>query len=240
LSFHFGRWQQNIPPHATIAESEIICWASKDYGEKAVEFSSSWEDGKEYMLGRLWEILDEADVVVGYNSDKFDIKRINTEFFLMDWEPPSPYQSVDLIKAVKKNFAFSSNRLDAILKRKGLSPKLETEGGFKLWMDVVYRELAKARNQMKAYNKQDVRSTEELYDSIIGWITNHPNWGLYVDDLNGDPICPNCGSRHVKEHKVRRTKVRVYQQYQCQDCGKYARGRKSIGDNHLLNGVLNG
>lgn len=239
LSFHFGRWQQNIPASNTIAESKMICWAAKEYGKKDIEFASVWEDGEDYVLERMWEIMDEADVIIGFNSDKFDIKRVQGEFFLRGWEPPSPFHSVDLFKQAKRHFAFSSNRLKDILKARGLSPKLEEFGGMQLWMDVVHKELKSAQNRMKAYNKQDVASTEELYDAMLGWITNHPNWGLYVDDLDGTPICPNCGGE-CSEHKVRRTKVRTYQQYKCNDCGKYARGRKSIGDNDLLNGVLNG
>lgn len=239
LSFHWRRWQENIPTANTIEESKMICWAVKDYGEKNIEFASVWEDGEDYVLERLWEIMDEADVIVGYNSDKFDIKRVQGEFFLRGWEPPSPFASVDLFKQVKKHFAFSSNRLKDVLKARGLAPKLEDNANMQLWMDVVYNQTKSAQNRMKAYNKQDVASTEELYDAMLGWMTNHPNWGLYADDLDGTPICPNCGGE-CKEHKVRRTKVRQYMQYQCQNCGKYSRGRKSIGDNNLLNGVLNG
>ena len=239
LSFHWRRWQENIPPANTIEESKMICWAAKEYGQKEVEFSSYWEDGEDYVLERLWEVLDDADVVVGFNSDKFDIKKVMGEFFLRGWEPPSPFQSVDLFKQVKKNFNFSSNRLKEILKARGLAPKLEDNANMQLWMDVVYNELPTSRRRMKAYNIQDVKSTEELYDAMLGWISNHPNWGLYADDLDGTPICPNCGGT-CKEHKVRRTKVRKYMQYKCNDCGKYSRGRKSIGDNHLMNGILNG
>jgi DNA polymerase elongation subunit (family B) len=239
LSFHFGRWQLNIPSQHTISESRIISWAAKWYDEKDIEFSSEWEDGPDYMMERMWELLDEADTVIGYNSDKFDIKRINTEFFLRGWDPYSPLHSVDLFKQVKKHFAMSSNRLKDVLKARGLTPKLEEFGGMALWMDVVYKELKSAQKRMKSYNKQDVASTEELYDAMLGWITNHPNWGLYVDVLDGTPICPNCGGT-CKEHKTRNTKVRTYMQYRCTECGKYARGRASIGDNELMNGVLNG
>lgn len=240
LSFHWRRWQENIPRANTVAESKMICWAAKEYGEKEVEFSSEWEDGEDFMLRRLWTIMDEADVIIGFNSDKFDIKRVNTEFWLRGWDAPSPYQSIDLYKQVKRNFALSSSRLKDILKEKGLSPKLEDNANMQLWMDVVFNKVKSAQNRMKAYNKQDVASTEELYDAMLGWIASHPNWGLYINDLDGDPVCPNCGSKHVSEHKVRRTKVRTYMQYKCNDCGKYSRGRASIGDNNLLNGVLVG
>ena len=232
LSFHFGRWQQNIPYQNTVSESSVSCWAAKWLDEDNVMFMSEWKDGYEPMMTEMWELLEEADAVVGFNSDKFDIKRVNSEFLRLGWTPPSPYASIDLFKQAKKHFAFSSNRLKDLLEELGLSPKLETVGGMKLWMGVYFEE-EWAQKRMRLYNIQDVWSTEEFYDYMLGWITPHPNWGLYVDDDN--PVCPNCASTNMKKHKIRRTKVRKYQQWQCQDCGSYHRGRKSL---ETTDGVL--
>lgn len=229
LSFHWRRWQENIPKANTIEESRMICWGAKWADEKNVMFKSDWDDGYDAMLEGIWELLDEADVVVGFNSNKFDIKRVNAEFLKQGWDAPSPYQTVDLFLQSKKHFAFSSNRLKDLLKELGLSPKLEDNANMQLWMDVVYSGLRSAQNRMAAYCKQDVKSTEEFYNYMLGWITPHPNWGLFVDDTKkGDKVCPNCGSENVKVHKRRYTKVNAYNQYQCQDCGAYARGRKTL------------
>jgi DNA polymerase elongation subunit (family B)/rRNA maturation protein Nop10 len=225
LSFHFGRWQQNIPAQNTIAESAPTCWAGKWYDEDDVYFMSEWEDGFEVMMEGIWEKLDEADVVVGFNSNKFDIKRVNAEFLRLGWTAPSPYQKLDLLTQARKHFAFSSNRLKDLLKELGLSPKLEDNANMKLWMDVYFGD-PKAQKRMEEYNIQDVLSTEEFYEYMLGWIDPHPNWGLFIDDDN--PVCSNCGSTNVKPHKVRYTKVNKYTQYRCDDCGSYRRGRKSL------------
>lgn len=240
LSYHFRRWQENISPEQTIEETRTICWAAKWHGEKPVTFMSEWTDGFQPMIEGIWHLLDEADVVVGFNSDKFDIKMLNTEFIRMGLSAPSPYQRVDLYKQATKHFRFSSNRLKHLLKELGLTPKIEDiDKGLQLWIDVVHWKKKASQNRMRAYNIQDVRSTEELYDYMLGWIDPHPNWGLFVnDDTDETPTCPNCGSKHLSKHKVRRTRVRVYQQYQCQDCGKYARGRKNLGPVGTDNGVL--
>jgi len=228
LSFHWRRWQENIPAANTIEESQVLCWAGKWYGKKGLEFASEWDDGFEGMMEHLWYCLDEADVVVGFNSNKFDIKRINAEFLRLGWEAPSPYQKVDLLLQAKKHFAFSSNRLKDLLKELGLTPKLEDNANMRLWMDVVFSKLKGAQKRMAAYCKQDVKSTEEFYEYLLGWIDPHPNCGLFVNDAKGKLICPNCGSHRVKKHKLRYTKVNAYQQYKCGDCGKYARGRNTL------------
>jgi DNA polymerase elongation subunit (family B) len=233
LSWHFRRFKENIPKRNTEIESRMLCWAAKWYGQKTVHFAANFpkelhefnEAGHVKMLTRLWKLLDEADVVVGFNSKKFDVRRIQFEFVKYGLEQPSPFDQVDLYLEHKKNFATSSNRLEDVLEELGLERKLDNEG-MPLWINTMHG-VAEARKNMKLYNKQDVVATEDLYTHIRGWIASHPNWGLFVND--DEPICPNCGSEHMNRHKIRRTRVRRYVQYQCQDCGHYARGRKSEG-----------
>jgi DNA polymerase elongation subunit (family B) len=240
LSFHWGRWQQNIPASNTVSESRIVCFAAKWHDSNKMMFYSEWGSGKEDMLVAAWDLLDKADLVVGYNSKKFDVKRLNAEFAAMGMTPPSPYHHVDLYHQVKKNFAFSSNKLKDVLNVLGLSPKMEEDVNWQLWLD-VYNGRKPAQKKMAAYNKQDVKSTEELYDYLLGWIQPHPNWGLYVDDLGPDrPTCPSCGSHDMVKHKIRTTRVRRYRQWKCKACGSYHRGRKHLdGRGKEDTGVLN-
>lgn len=240
FSAHFGRWKQNIPPEHTLIESEVICWAGKWIGEAKTDFMSSWDHGFERMINGAWNKLDEADAVVHFNGKKFDVKRLNAEFIRLGWDAPSPYQQVDLLQQVKKNFAFSSNRLKHVLKEMGLTPKLEDNSNMQLWIDVVWNETKAAQERMRKYNIQDVKSTEELYNWILGWIQPHPNWGLFVDDMDAEtkPICPNCGSLALIKKGVETTNVRTYQRWKCKDCGKHSRGRKHIGLVGVDNGIL--
>lgn len=240
LSFHWRRWQENIPKQNTIAESATICWAAKWYGEKKIIGMADWIDGHEAMIQGIWDLLDEADVVIGFNSNKFDIKKVNAEFLRYGMAAPSPYQKIDLLLQTRKHFSFSSNRLKDLLKELELTPKLEDNANMQLWMDVVYGEKKSAQNRMFKYCKQDVGSTEEFYDYLLGWIDPHPNWGLFVDDVADadNPVCPNCGGRHLVKHKKRYTKLKAYMQWHCQDCGKYSKGRKALKKAKEDQGVL--
>ena len=239
VSMHWGRWNENIQPEKTLAESHMICFAAKWHHSPQVIFRSEWDHGFDEMIKKMWKLLDEADAVVGFNSNKFDIKKVNTEFVRLGYGPPSPYHSIDLYAQAKKHFAFSSNRLKHLLKELSLSPKLEENSNIELWKEVCIDKKRSAQRRMQAYNIQDVKSTEEFYDYLLGWITPHPNWGLYVDDVSQkNPICPNCGGHNLHKHKIRTTKVRKYRQYRCADCGSYHRGRKNIGPKGTNNGVL--
>ena len=237
LSFHWRRFKENIPPEFTVSESHVISWSAKWLGEKKVMFMSEWTHGRKTMLKGMYKLLNEADGVVHFNGKSFDIKRLSADFLRQGWGPPSPFDQVDLFLQTKRHFAFSSNRLKHLLKELGLTPKLEDNGDMSLWIGVYNKDKA-CQKRMEKYNKQDVLSTEELYYYMLGWLDLHPNWGLYVDDINVDkPTCPNCGDR-VHKHKYRYTKVRKYIQYKCSGCGKYSRGRKNVGPKGVNNGVL--
>jgi len=235
LSFHWGRWQQNIPKANTVEESTILCCAYKWLGQKKVAATSSYYDGFEDMMQNIWDVLNACDAVVHYNGSKFDIRRINTEFLKLGWEQPDPYAQIDLIKTIRKHFAFSSNRLGDVLGELGLEEKGNPE--YSLWLRCIKGE-KKAWDEMIKYNKQDVTITEELYLTVRGWISNHPNMGLFVDDTEGLPICTNCQSHNVVRKGVERTRVRTYQRYRCTDCGHPMKGRRQLSPTG--EGVLNG
>lgn len=240
ISAHFGRWNQNIPATHTLEEGRVICYAARWMHEEDTFFDAEWLNKK--WLKDLWALLDEADVVIGYNSKKFDVKRINSEFLRCGMTPPSPYQQIDLFQQVRKHFSFSSNKLRDVLGELGLSPKLEEDVNFDLWMDIlgcnIKHTVDEARAIMQGYNIQDVDSTVELYDFLLGWINPHPNWGLYLNDESGTIICPNCGSDNVVKKGVEHTQVRTYQRYKCKACGSHHRGRRNIGTPGLDNGVI--
>lgn len=239
LSAHFGRRNLFINPEATLEESEIICFASKWLGQKKVHYMDVWTSSKEDMLAVLWEMLDEADLVVGFNSRKFDLKRINAEFLIHHMTPPAPYAQVDLYAEARKHFSFSSMRLKHLLKELGLTPKLEDNADMKLWVDACFLGDPVAQKRMKQYNIQDVKSTEEFYEYMLGWIKPHLNWGLFLsDEEDNTPICPNCGSKDLIKKGLEHTKVRTYQRYKCKSCGAHHRGRRNLAKPGADSGIL--
>jgi predicted RNA-binding Zn-ribbon protein involved in translation (DUF1610 family) len=197
-------------------------------GEKGgVQFASEWDQREEDEPDQhdiLWELLDKADVVITYNGDKFDLPIVNREFLTRGYLPPSPYFSVDLYRTVKRKFRFLYNKMDYVCRELGIGRKVKHEG-FELWTKVMDGD-AKARAKMERYNKQDVRLLEPLYKHLLPWIDTHPNHALYVD--TNEPVCPNCGSKHLHKKGVQRTQTQIYQRYSCQSCGKPSRSRTTL------------
>jgi rubredoxin len=176
-------------------------------------------------------LLDEADIVIHYNGQKFDIPVLNREFLKHGLKPPSPYKQIDLFRVVKRMFRFESNKLKSILKELSLENKLEHEG-FRLWTDCMDGKPA-AWKKLGAYNRRDVTVLEPLYELLRPWIANHPN----VTAMEKGLACPKCGSKKTQERGVQVTTTRTYQRHQCQSCGGWFRSSKSLALSGAERGV---
>lgn len=187
-------------------------------------------DDKRVLKG-IWDLLNQADIVIAHNGDKFDIKKLNTRFHLNGYLPPSPYQAIDTLKVSRKHFSFSSNRLDylgQIMTNKG---KISTN--FQLWTDCLKGD-SKALSNMLEYNEEDVRLLEEVYVELRPWIKSHPNVGIYMDGSN----CPTCGGDDVEPNgHYYTTPSNMYESHRCNECGSLCRainGELSIEDRREL------
>jgi len=169
------------------------------------------------LIEELWKLFDEADVVVGHNSNSFDIKKANARFAKHGLKPPSPYQKVDTKLVAKSYFRFDSNKLDALGSYFGIGRKINT-GGFALWLGCEKGDM-KSWGLMKKYNKMDVILLEKVYNHMLPYMTNHPNMGL----LSGNTrACPSCGSLHLNQRGYRYTRTMVMKQFCCKDCGGWS------------------
>jgi predicted RNA-binding Zn-ribbon protein involved in translation (DUF1610 family) len=207
-----------------------MCWAAKWYHKKPVMFASNFHDGHDAMIAKMWDLLDEADIVVTYNGVSFDTPRLNGEFLLARSGPPSPYKNIDLYRTVKSKFDFPSSSLNYISNRLEIGSKVDT-GGFQLWLDCMLGDPA-AWARMKKYNINDVKMTEVLYDELRPWINAHPivNVAEDVTELQ----CPRCGSTDLVEtEKSYRAVMFEYPQFQCQNCGGYAKGKGGQRITHM-------
>lgn len=219
LAAVWGLWNQNINITNLLGESEVLCWAAKWRGEDEIMFRSTFHDGKETMLYDIHNLLEEADYVVTYNGNRFDLKILNQEFLFYNMPPPKPYHSVDLLNTVRRRFRGTSNKLDWWLRRLGLETKVAT-GGPSLWIECM-RGSKDAWSTMKAYNMADVDRTEQLLDRIQAWVPDMPT----PEGTLESPRC-SCGSCKVQRRGYKRTvSGLVYRQYQCQHCGRWFRER---------------
>ena len=167
----------------------------------------------------IWELLNDADVIIGHNVRKFDIKWLNTEFIINGLKPPMPYQTIDTLIEARKYFKFPSNRLDYLGKIMARKGKMET--AYKLWKECLNGN-KESLDYMLKYNKEDVLLLEDVYIELRPWIKSHPNMGLYIDAE--DNVCGNCGSENLLwEDKYYVTMASKFAAYRCKDCGAISR-----------------
>lgn len=224
----WGLWKQNINIEQIENDWFVLTWAAKWVFENKVY--SARLTGKEAIkqndkriIKSIWRLLNEADVVVAHNGDQFDLPKLNTRFASYEMPPPLPYQSIDTLKVIKKQFSFSSNKLDFVNRILNLPRKIKT-GGFELW-DRCYIGNEAALKKMEKYNVNDVRILEDTYLRLRNWIKPHPNVGLFILDENSFR-CPTCGSNDLKEQgKKYYTTVNAYTQFRCNVCGSISRKR---------------
>lgn len=224
LAYVWRMWKENISPNQIVEHGRVLCWAAKWYGDDEVLWMDSrHEEDEAEMLSHLHALIDEADAVVTYNGNNFDIPVVNTQFLLNGFPPPAPNKSIDLYRTVKSRFRFAHNRMDSVCEALGLGRKEET-GGFDLWARCLNAITDhEAWDQMVQYNIQDVAMTEELYDVLRPWIKGHPNVALFNGE--DDMVCPTCGSDALQKRGTSKTTTMTYQRYQCQDCGTWSRTR---------------
>lgn len=172
-------------------------------------FHRDMEDDRR-LTEALWKLLDSADLVIGHNLDRFDIRKINTRFLAHGMPPPSPYRTLDTLKVAKRYFRFDSNRLDDLGRCLGVGRKLQ-HTGFELWRNCMVGQKA-AWALMKRYNKQDVALLIKVYYLLRAWAGNHPNVN------RGEVACPKCGSPKIQKRGFEFTLLRRKQRFQCQVC----------------------
>ena len=168
--YAWGLWDQNIGIDQIIKSSEMLCFGARWLGQKKVIFKSSYHDGKQAMLEELHKLMEEADVLVGWNSAAFDHKHINREFLEAGMTPPSPTKDLDLMSVVKSNFLFPSNKLDYVAQKLGVGAKVK-HSGFSLWIRCMDGD-KKAWDEMKKYQVQDVNLLVDLYDILNPWFVS--------------------------------------------------------------------
>lgn len=212
-------YKQTIPYDNIIKERAIICICYKWAGDKQVH-SLTWDKNQndKKMLENFIKILNQADEIIGHNSDKFDEPWIRTRC-LYHGIPMFPnYISLDTLKKARAKFKFQSNTLNYIAGFLGLGTKKSTS--FDLWKKIVLEKDQKSLDYMVKYCQQDVILLEQVYNKLSPYITNKVHHGM----INGGEKCdcPECGS--VKT-RVNCTRISISGlkriQLECKDCGKF-------------------
>jgi len=213
LGYVWGKYEQNVL--AFVNEWELLSFCVKYLGGKTYFYGRDELSEKE-LVKRLHDYMEEADILIAHNGDKFDIKKANAKFLEFGLTPPSPYKTIDTLKVARRYFALTSNKLGDLGAKLGLGNKVQT-GGFSLWQGCIKND-PKSWALMAKYNRQDVVLLEKIYLRLRPWMTNHP---IISQGFN----CPNCASTELHRRGFAYTRKHKYQRWQCQSCSAWTQTR---------------
>ena len=226
--FQKSVWKANVGDEQVISEWFMLAWSAKWlFDEEVISMTLTGKEARsedDYRLVEgLWELFNQADIIIAHNGDSFDIPNMNTRFIVNGFNPPKPYQTIDTKVIAKRQFGFTHNGLNALSKLFGMGEKRDVD--FELWKQCVDGNEA-ALKEMELYNRDDVALLEQVYLKLRPWIKSHPNVGLY--SLSDGAVCPNCGSEHITwlDGEYYYTQTSRYPIFVC-ECGAYGRSRKS-------------
>ncbi len=217
----WGLFDQNIALNQIQTDWHVLSWSAKWHGSKKLLYMDQrkaidvTDDNK--ILAGIWKLLDQADVVIGQNSKRFDVKKLNARFIQHGFKPPSSYRQIDTLQLAKKHFAFTSNKLEYLtdkLNTKYKKLKHSKFPGFELWKQCLIGNQS-AWKEMEKYNKWDVLSLEELYEKLVAW-----DESVVIEQ---DGTC-NCGADKWIKKGFRFTNSRKYVRLKCNECGTERKG----------------
>jgi hypothetical protein len=229
-------WKQDIHPEQIEKDWSVLCWSAKWlFDTKVMGGAVTVEEAMEHedvsVLPDIWNLLNNAQVVITHNGDNFDFKRLNARFFIHGFPPPMHYKSIDTLKIAKENLSLTYNKLDWIAQIVGIGRKIET--GFKWWKE-CHNGNQKYIDLMLKYNKWDVNLEEEVYLRLRPWMKSHPNMAVYSVE-NDIAHCPACGGVDLHWNGQYSTPLGLYKAFRCQDCGSIGRSTKK---QYKLNGSI--
>lgn len=197
-----------------LGEKKTTVHALPDYGL----YKRNRENDKT-LLKDLWGILDEADVVVAHNGDRFDIRKANARFLAHGFKPPSPYKTVDTLKVARRHFKFDSNKLNDLGRYLKVGRKLPHTGSH-LWFGCMHGD-SRAWRLMRRYNARDVDLLEQVYLKIRPWATNHPSLTWHTRKHEDCPVCQSNDTIYRGWNLNRTGRKR---RINCRDCGYWFSG----------------
>lgn len=212
----FRIFNENIDPNLISKDYTILSWSAKWIGKEKVYFKSTQKDSEKTILLKLKELMEQADILVGHNIDKFDLKRIVTRMHKNNIKPVHRKKTIDTLKIARKYFSFTSNKLEYLAIFLDVDAKKLTHrmfSGKSLWLECMLGN-KKAWKEMKQYNKMDVVVLEKVYKKIMPWTK-----GKEADFVKYTQKC-QCGSTDFMKngHAFDRADG-VYKRFVCKECG---------------------
>lgn len=228
ISVGFQRWNVNISPDNVIQDGHwILSAAWKWLGDPEV-FSCAVSSEEALVcndinpVSQLFEAFESSNIVIGHNSDKFDLPLFKTRLLLNGMDNHRTVKSIDTLK-IAKQLKFPSNKLSSIAKYLGLEDT-KHDMNIKDWIACNNGD-PEALEKMRKYNAQDVLLLEQIYLRLRSFDTKSSIDRFYFDEKER---CSACGHEHLTStgNSVI-IGVSAYEEVICNSCGHRNRRRKN-------------
>ena len=223
-----GKWSRNHIICVT------YCW-DDDKPAKAIGWGYREQDTAR-VVEKFDSIIQQADITIGKNSDRFDVKHINAQrmFAGLPGMPEWANYTEDLEKQMRKQFNLPSQSLDYISEQLGFGGKIGME--FKDWVNIVEQTRGDgllAYKKMLEYGCKDVEDTRAIWNHCLQHFTPKFNMATWNDK---EMVCKTCGSSQIHKNGTRIGGQTIYQQFFCNEHGGYA-GRAVVKRDGTLGNI---
>lgn len=236
LAFIWRAKTEYVNVDAITHETFLLTWAAKWWGEEqmhraALTSSEAKAQDDSRIVGKLADLVRQADGVVAHNAVGFDIPKLNGRVLLDGLEPLGPVRSIDTLTLARRSFGLASNKLDYLAQKLEVGAKLPT--GFDLWRRAYNGEAAAIR-EMDRYCQQDVLVLEGVFNAVLPHVKG-PLARLVDADYEWEDVCPTCGSDDLERRGYARTNASTFRRYRCKakGCGRWSRSRRSVPEAKL-------
>jgi len=137
LAWLWGLYKNQHPGiHQIKRDWHVLTWAGKWLLEEeilsdVVTPQEALDGDDRRILQSIWDIVNEADIIIGHNAARFDMRKLNARWWSYGFPPPLPYRIIDTLREAQKLAATSSHKQEYLTKLLGLPEKIKTE--FSLW-----------------------------------------------------------------------------------------------------------
>lgn len=222
----FSIWNVNASLAQIHEDWNILSFAAKWSGSDEIIYEDISDQTRPNddsgLCESLFKLLDEADFIVGHNVRRFDTRKIFSRFILNGVPKPTPFRQIDTLDIAKREFGFTSNKLEYLTDKLCVEHKKlkhEKFAGYSLWKECMAGN-QEAWEEMKEYNIGDITSLEEVFYILAPWDSKLPNFDLYSDE-----VFDMRDWEHVGYHY---TNLSKFDKYRNRETGQYRRGRVNL------------
>jgi uncharacterized protein YprB with RNaseH-like and TPR domain len=223
-AYVWGLHDQNIGVDMVKQDFTLLSFAAKYVGDDRIIYADNRHkrdvrDDKE-LVKFIQKTLDNCDVLLSQNGVNFDLKKINSRAYFNHLpQVGEKKKHVDLLMEGRRVFGHTSHKLAWITRALDSSFQKSSHKefpGFDLWREVLNGN-ARAWNEMKKYNIQDIVATEAVYKDYMTWFGHIDLRPTYMAFPSTE--CRACGSIRTSRNGTVRRKAGRFQTYICGDCG---------------------